>query len=226
MSSDHKSPFRIAVLGSSRGLGRAIVEAHSHREGVQILGFARKPGPEFSSVKWVQADFSKEEGQINCLNALSDFSPQRIIYAAGGGPFGPFSSRSWRDHLWSYNVTLLFPARLCHWALAQRSEARPSQVCLIGSSVAEARPDQNAASYASSKHGLIGLWSTLKEESDAIDWRLYSPGYMDTDLLPKGAVVRQQPVWDPRQVATDLLTWLDSGQRHDHRSLAIHPPRE
>lgn len=216
--------MRIAILGASRGLGQALTQAYAEAKGVEVLAISRRTGQESPSIQWVRADFAKEDGQASTLQALSDFRPQKIIYCAGGGPYGPYANRNWPDHAWSYTVTLLFPARLCHWAYTQEEPSRPSQICLIGSSVAEVQADPNAASYASSKHGLLGLWRTLKEESKAIDLRLYSPGYMDTDLIPKGASVRQLPLWDPVQVALDLRSWLASDFPNDHRSLAIHPP--
>jgi len=225
MAQSHKSPVRVAVLGASRGLGRAIVDQLLRVEtGDEILAVARKVGG--SGPTWVHADFSREDGQSACLAALESFMPHKIIYTAGGGPYGEFGSHAWRDHLWSYNVSLLFPARVAHWALGLGADRRPRQICFVGSSVAESQADKNAASYASTKHGLKGLWSTLREESDAIDLRLYSPGYMDTDLLPKGAPVRQRPLWSPKEVAKDLLQWLEAGPRHDYRRLAIHPGQE
>lgn len=208
---------RIAVLGASRGLGAAVVQNLLSRQSV-VLGIARKPSA--AKIEWCSADASQALGQATILKALKEFNPERIICALGGGPYGPFEKKSWDSHLWSFEVSLLFPSRLLHWALG----SSVGQFVIVGSSVAESAPDPGAASYSASKHGLVGLVSTLKMEQPGTDVRLYSPGYMDTDMLPKNAVARQQGVWNPNEIAKDLLEWMESGPRFDHRRLAIRPP--
>ncbi|MBK7960771.1 MAG: hypothetical protein IPK04_05925 [Bdellovibrionales bacterium] len=71
------------------------------------------------------------------------------------------------------------------------------QGIFIGSQIAERNPDINAASYTAAKHALLGIISTLQKEalegkdtkkaSLAHDLRLFSPGYMNTSLLPPTA---------------------------------------
>ena len=103
---------------------------------------------------------------------------------AGGGPHGKFQSKEFKDHLWAYKLNLLFPAELIHWSLRNLSL---KQFVLVGSSVAESNADPLASSYSSAKHGLKGLVSSINAEGCDFDLRLFSPPYMDTDLLPNNS---------------------------------------
>jgi len=118
------------------------------------------------------------------FDKINKFSPTHIFYIAGGGPHGLFASKSYKDHLWAYRLNLLAPAKLIHWALNNLSL---KQLIITGSSVAEGKADPLASSYASAKHGLKGLVASLREEKLNVDLRLFSPPYMETDLLPKNS---------------------------------------
>jgi 3-oxoacyl-[acyl-carrier protein] reductase len=207
---------RFAVLGASRGLGAAIV-SQLLQDQAKVFGVARKPSG--ANIQWCVADISQKDGQDKALKALEEFQPERVICCLGGGPYGAFAAKTWKSHQWALEVSLLFPAQLLHWAL----NSKVQQIVMVGSSVAEANSDPGAASYAASKHGLRGLLTTIKDENPAADVRLFSPGYMDTDMLPATAKARQLPVWSPAVVADDLLKWMKTGPRFDHRSLAIRP---
>lgn len=210
---------RVAVVGSSRGLGAALVdELHQRSPTARILGVSRKPSP--GTAHWLRADVSKTEDQDAVLAEFADFKPEVVFSCVGGGPFGPYARREWKDHLWAFETTVLFSARLLHWAL-QGSELGPHQLILIGSSVAESNPDLGAASYAAAKHALRGLFESVVLEKPAVDVRLFSPGYMNTDLLPKGAPPRQGRIWQPRRVAEIILNWCESEKRYDHHCLAV-----
>ena len=78
-------------------------------------------------------------------------------------------------------------------------------MALVGSAVAQDKPDPGASSYSSAKHGLKGLCESLQKESPKCAIHLFSPGYMDTDLLPANAWPRQQGlVEDVNSVAKRL----------------------
>ncbi len=226
------SEERIAVLGASRGLGRAFVETWLARdvsagffllarktallEKIQLSGRERGAKMQIGSF-----DFSSEPDQDKVLEALESFRPTRLLYFAAGGPYGPFASKSWSSHQWAWRVTFEFPARLLHQALQDPLRDSVQQLILIGSSIAEEGADPNAASYCAAKHALHGLVQTLHEESEStesLDLRLFSPGYLDTELLPPNAEPRQKPgrVRSPHAAAQALYEWmLDPGaSRH------------
>lgn len=206
--------MKVAILGASRGLGKSLTETSPAKarlwlasrkiSGVQL----QSPG---TIEKKVVADFSHDESQrreSQCLwlKELQEFEPQTLIYCAGGGPFGEFDDIKWPSHHWALQVTLLTPLWLVHWATRQNNL---KQVIVIGSAIAESDPDPKGSSYAAAKHGLRGFHSSFVKENSHFDFRLFSPGYMDTDLLPAGCPPRQQsqPIWSPNAVAQKIWSW-------------------
>lgn len=217
---------RIVLLGASRGLGRALLQKiYQTRLPFDILAMARSEAPqetkEWTHLHWLSADFSRPDSDLKIFSELQKFNPTRVFYLAGGGPYGPFGQKEWKDHQWALQVTLLFPMRLTHWLISSQSHLSClRQLILIGSSVAEAKPDPLAASYATAKHGLLGLHSSLRAEGFDLDFRLYSPPYMDTDLLPPKSKPRQEEalIQDPKAVACDLWDWAqDDTKWGEHR---------
>lgn len=222
-----KDEKRVVLIGASRGLGaeitKVLLASDSH---FKLLGVARKsdrleelvelfPGQFLSLPLDLTQDFGPLETKLDA------FKPHHIFYVAGGGPFGPFQEKSFASHQWAWKVTFEGAAQVCHWAL--RQESRP-QVILVGSSICEEKPDPMAASYAAAKHALRGLYTSLSKENPLWDLRLFSPGYLDTELLPLGAAVRYKKVWSPFKVAKQFVEWaMDEDQLRTHRSLPAHP---
>lgn len=184
------------VLGAGRGLG---------------FSFSKTVKSLYPDIKLFLAsrsvngfDFSKTDMFEFYAEKIADFSADRVFYFAGGGPYGAFSQFDWKDHLWSLNVTFGFPAYLLNYL--GKSSAKIKQMIFIGSAVAEDNPDPNAAMYCASKHALKGLISTLKKENFPIPLSLFSPGYMNTQMLPKSAWPRDKGlVTEPEVIAEQLL---------------------
>jgi short-subunit dehydrogenase len=237
-----------AVLGASRGLGRAVVgELQQHPSFVKtpLLLAARKKNlleelarPGLDLVR--PCDFTKSSDQVALCEELLALQRQErlagVIYCAGGGPYGPFGAKAWADHEWAWAVTFLFPARLLHTlmahapsssgnALSMPAATADLQLLFVGSAIAEDKPDPLAASYAAAKHALKGLVGSVAAELEAdrkgpkdktasadrgalqVQVKLFSPGYMDTDLLPKDAWPRRKSglLQSPSEVAKDLV---------------------
>lgn len=202
---------RVVIFGSSRGLGLELFK-HVEDQGLRVSGWSRKQG-----------DISRPEGQQLALDSLAAEPASKVFCVAGGGPYGPFHRREWKDHEWAWQVTFAFPARVLH-QLA-RAALKP-QAILIGSAVAESSADPLAASYSAAKHALKGLYTSLRAEYPEWDLRLFSPGYIDTDLLPKNAAVRRLGVYDPARLARELWQWTLTADPGGHKMYAKHPPRE
>lgn len=188
-------------LGAGAGLGQAVMSQLNE----PCLNLSRRSEPAF--------DFAKEDGWPDLVAEIRRINPRRIWYFTGGGPYGNFQKKAWKDHQWAMRVTFLCPAFLLHSLLGGAA----SQIIFVGSSVAEGRPDPHAASYCASKHALKGLIETVQEEIRQLslkqDVRLFSPGYMETAMLPPGALPRQDGrAKDPNVVAKEFLTWA---LRHD-----------
>lgn len=145
------------------------------------------------------------------------FQSQKLFYVAGGGPYGAFENKKWSDHQWAFKVNFLCPAFLLH-QLMQTNICQ--QIVIVGSAIAESKPDVNAASYAAAKHALKGLITSVQAEQKKmsqaqIDLRLFSPGYIDTPMLPTNAWPRQLTVEQqalmiasPKALAEQLLGWI------------------
>ena len=222
---------RMAVLGASRGFGRAFChciwhDCDSHKLLVMArkrellselkdeLDEARKDMSEKNSlVEYFACDFAREDGQIQALDQLELFHPERIFYFAGGGPYGIFEKKAWKDHVWAWTVTFLFAARVVHWAMQQGV----GQVVLIGSAISESTGDPGAASYSSAKHALLGLVRSIHLENPTFDLRVFSPGYMDTDLLPAHATPRYtEEIVSPEEAGQVLWKWSQHDAANKH----------
>lgn len=197
---------KLAVLGGSRGLGLSIVKALS-QQGYEIFVASRKPLSEkVETVTWRSFDFSQEEQASGLIEALNKFSPDTVIYCAGGGPYGLYGEKEWKDQEWSLNVTFRFPAFLLWQWCRGKTLQSVQKFIVMGSAVAESQPDPKASMYCASKHALKGLISSLAKEYPHKQIKLFSPPYMDTDLLPPGAWPRQSGLaQQPSVVAEEFL---------------------
>ncbi len=145
------------------------------------------------------------------------FQAQKLFYVAGGGPYGPFENKKWSDHQWAFKVNFLCPAFLLHQLMLSNT---CRQIVMVGSAIAESKPDIHAASYAAAKHALKGLVTSVQAEQKKmsqaqIDLRLFSPGYIDTPMLPANAWPRQLALEEqasliasPIALAEKLLDWI------------------
>jgi short-subunit dehydrogenase len=217
---------RVIILGASRGLGAELVKYISST-GFPMVGFGRKvqllqalrdSHPLF---EYRAADFSTPEGQDEVMRYLLEENYSKVICVAGGGPYGPYEKRAWKDHQWAFEVTYQFPAKVIYAML--KGGRRDCQLILVGSAVAESSGDPLAASYSAAKHALKGLFSSIRQENPEWDIRLFSPGYMDTELLPTNAAVRQLGVYSPAVMARELWAWGLSADDTGHRVYPKHP---
>lgn len=215
---------RIAILGASRGLGWSLYNELLNQEKTTHFFLSSRKiqdrKDQITQGTYLQTqDFSKTPIDRDFLKALSKFSPTRIVYMAGGGPFGEFQNKKWSDHLWSMNTTFLYPAELLHQLLSTPQDW-PSleQIVFVGSDIAENKPDPNASSYAAAKHALKGLVSTVQQELAAgahgPDIVLFSPGYMQTDMLPANSAPRiEGKAEEPAEVAKKLIAAIEKNNQ-------------
>jgi short-subunit dehydrogenase len=210
---------RFALLGASRGLGWATYQAlQNHDKNSEFLLSSRKIEArrgEISSINTtlMVQDFSQLPVQLEFVQTLKKFNPTDLIYFAGGGPYGAFAEKKWSDHQWALNTTFLYPAELLHVLLKEKWPSLRN-IVLIGSSIAESKPDKNAASYAAAKHALKGLVDTIQLEmnhsTSSLRVQLFSPGYMQTDMLPPHSEPRQKQLAEnPLDVAKKLITMIE-----------------
>lgn len=218
---------RFALLGCSRGLGWATFQELQKKQYVTAFLLSSRKIQErqieisqstqnaTTEILYVNQDFSKLPIDPQFLNTLQKFAPTDLIYFAGGGPYGKFAEKKWSDHQWALNTTFLYPAQLVH-SIAENQKTHWSSlrnIIFIGSAIAESRPDPKAASYAAAKHALKGLIDTLQLELDSasgLSLHLFSPGYMQTDLLPPHSEPRQKQLAEnPFEVAKKLIAVIE-----------------
>jgi short-subunit dehydrogenase len=205
------SEKRWILFGASRGLGFQVAKLLAQNsENETLIVSRRTPVESLERTKHFFADLSQVDWPSK-LSELEKFNPTHVLYCAGGGPYGYFQTKNFKDHQWAWRVSFEAAAQVLHWSLQQ---SQIKQLCFVGSKIAESQPDPGAASYCAAKHALKGLIESVqKEQSDKDlkpDLRLFSPGYMDTDLLPANAWPRQQNrVEDPAAVAQKLVQWLE-----------------
>ena len=204
---------RIAILGSSKGLGYQTYRLlHGQYPEADFLCVSRKIQQVelYDRTQILTADFSKSPVDPNIFETIRNFHPTDIIYSAGGGPYGFFQDKKISDHEWAMNVNFMFPMAL----VKNLADLQMRQMIFIGSSIAENQPDPKAASYCAAKHALRGLMTTLQVENTLpFKVRLFSPGYIATDLLPVHSPPRQLGLARPaQQVAEDLISFFKSEQ--------------
>lgn len=212
---------KYALLGASRGLGWATYQLLAQKKSTDEFAFflssrqvEKKRADIYADTILVPQDFSKTVN-VEFVEKLQRFAPTCLIYFAGGGPYGFFGRKKWADHMWSLQTSFLYPAELVHLILAAPEKwSHLKRIVLVGSSIAEDKPDPKAASYAAAKHALRGLAQTLQaelaEQKSDIQVLLFSPGYMQTDLLP----VHSQPRLSdraerPEIVAEQLIEYIE-----------------
>lgn len=217
---------RAIIFGASRGLGAELVKQISSRR-YPVVGFGRKAAPlqalreSYPLFEYRVADLATRNGQDEAIRYLLTENYSKAFCVLGGGPYGLFKDSEWKDHQWAWEVTFQFQARVAHALLLAKK--LDEQLIFIGSSVAESSADPLAASYCAGKHALKGLFASLRAENPGWDIRLFSPGYMDTEMLPANAAVRKLGVYSPAQMAEDLWTWSLSADKTGHRVYPKHP---
>lgn len=185
---------RTMILGGSRGLGKAIADRIPD-------SFALSRKSELS------VDLSKPESIGFALDQVSELKIQRIIYAAGGGPHGPFFEKSPESHAWAYNVNLFTPIGILNGLIEKGYQG---EFVYIGSAIAERSTSNHSLSYSTSKKSARDI--ILSNSNKSPKSLVFSPPFMNTDLLPQGSWPRlEHPdlVVEPAKVAGVLLGWLD-----------------
>ena len=206
--------MKYIVFGSHKGLGFELVQSLLCQDFTDcVWGLSRKDqGLSNNKYMFTPMDFTKcfdEETKFNPLvQDILSFQPDFLFYCAGGGPYGSLEDHKWKDHEWAIKLNFLFPAKLI-WALNINS--LQAEFYYIGSQIAESQKgDPQGPSYASGKWAMKGLIYSLKNSKKTLygmNCHIFSPGYMDTDLLPKNSQPRREGtnIASPQKVAQELL---------------------
>lgn len=212
---------KVFIIGGRRGLGAAVAAAWGQTHPQDEITISSRQPFSHPTAKTMVADLNRDEDVERLSQWIRLERPTRVFCFAGGGPYGLFADKNLKDHLWALKVSFLAPMALLHTFMAVNSPAiQPSgQWVMTGSAIAESAGDANAASYAAAKHALVGLVSSLRAETPQMDIRLFSPGYMATDLLPAAAIKAKglADVQKPEDVAVQFIKWAVDPQASWHR---------
>lgn len=168
-----------------------------------------------SRVMALTHDLSKDMTDSQ-FDLIRDFNPDIFIHCAGGGPYGLFHEKKFKSHEWALRVNLLSYMQITHTLLNQKPR-KIMQMIAVGSSIAESQPDPGAASYSTAKHALLGFSANLRAEYPEIDIRVFSPGYMNTPMLPAQKVIELgQKCLKVDEVAQHFVRWMvdPMGSKH------------
>jgi len=192
---------RTLILGGSRGLGRALAGQIS--DSISVSRTGENP-----------IDLSKStSAPQEVLELINRTKPCRIIYSAGGGPHGEFFEKNMKSHMWAFNLNFFTPIQILYGLIEQNYKG---EFIYVGSAIAQRSQSTQSLSYAESKK--MATRAVLSLQSKLMKTKVFSPGYMDTDLLPKGAWPRTECpnlVVAPSRVASLLLNWADGQNGND-----------
>ena len=192
------------ILGGSKGLGAAL------------KGLI-PDSVDYSRSTSVKVDLSKPHAVDQVLELVRAGNFSHIFYVAGGGPHGSFFEKPFQSHEWAYRVNFFTPIQICYELIDMGYQG---EFIYIGSAIAERAKSISSLSYSSSKQ--MAKKALLSIPFSDLKTRVFSPPFMDTNLLPPKAWPRvefENLVLDPKKVAEDCLKWISAqdgkpDQRH------------
>ena len=199
----------------SRGFGYEVSQ-RILESGGEVLGVSRKDPGHLS--RFVSLDLTDSSG-LELKQNLQEFSPNALYYCAGGGPFGQYGQHKFSSHEWAFRLNFLTPSWILHQAL-QGGFPHLQQLIFVGSAVAESQIEPCSPSYGAAKTAMAALVKNIQaQDSLDLDVRLFSPGYMDTEMLPPNSWPRKEglPLLDPQALSHKFVEWAnDSTQKSTH----------
>lgn len=188
---------KVLVLGGSKGLGLALCGRYS-----DAVPCSRNAD--------ISADFNKMDSINKVVSLLEEYKPGVVFYVAGGGPHGDFFSKSFKSHQWAYQVNYFTPIALAYTLIEKKYKGT---FVYIGSAIAERSNSHESLSYSQSKKNAKQSLLSLNEKDLKV--RVFSPPYMNTEMLTKNAWPRIEAphlVLEPEDVAEELTQWLENNK--------------
>ena len=210
---------KIAVItGAGTGIGKGIARAFA-KEGASLVvasrnqknleATAQELRSQGTTVSVVPTDVTKEE-QVAALfqRIVEEFGRLDILVnnsgVFDGGPLEELSLETWQKVL-DVNLTGVF---LCtREAMRIMKRQRGGRIINVGS-IAGQVPRMNAAPYATSKHGLVGLTraTALEGRAFGIAASCLHPGNVVTERYVDDGTASQEPMMTPDDLAMAAVT--------------------
>jgi benzil reductase ((S)-benzoin forming) len=182
------------ITGTTKGLGKALLDAALKQPNTKVLTIARAPSTASESHCNVEFDLSKphqlsdawEKGLAWLKPSLSHITHAGLINNAGVvSPVAPITGcyESAVEH--AVNVNLTAPLVLMHHFVSLNLPAASKSIINISSGAAR-RPIASWSAYCSSKAGLDMATRVVVEEAAQRGWKLracsLAPGVIDTPM--------------------------------------------
>ncbi|WP_372619686.1 SDR family NAD(P)-dependent oxidoreductase [Falsiroseomonas sp.] len=214
------------VTGASSGIGRGVAERVGALGGNVVLAARRGEALE-AVARLIRANGGEalvvptDVGSAEAVEALAEAAWRRFgrvdvwFNNAGVIPIGRFAEVPLADHIRTVDVNLGSVIRGSHAAL-RRFRVQGGGTLVNMASVVGRVPVAYYASYAASKHGIIGLDAALREEMrlaglDSIRIVTILPWAVDTPVWGNAAVYtgRQptMPLMDEARAVADAIVW-------------------
>ena len=225
------------VTGASQGIGRAIAEAFSERDGAKVALVARTR----SNLERT-ADACREHGgtplvvptDVTDDGAVADMaaavhdewgSPDVLVNNAGMFEYAPVSELTvdgFRDQI-DVNLTSAFAVTTAF--LPAMRERGAGHLFFMGS-VASLMAYPGNAGYCAAKHGLRGLARTVREETKDEGLRVTTvlPGATDTPTW-EGADIPSERLMAPADVAQSVVDAYHLSDRTVLEELLLRPQK-
>jgi NAD(P)-dependent dehydrogenase (short-subunit alcohol dehydrogenase family) len=178
------------ITGGGTGIGAAAA-AHLHAAGakISVLGRRLEPLKRTAAIvdgAAIQCDVTDREAIRHAFDeARAANGPIAFLIVNAGigdsAPFGRTARESW-DRIIASNLTSAFDCAQA--ALADLTSQNDARMVFVAS-VAGLRGAAYAASYAASKHGMVGLMRSLAEEfaKSTMTVNAVCPSFVDTPMV-------------------------------------------
>ncbi|MCX6387022.1 MAG: SDR family oxidoreductase [Solirubrobacterales bacterium] len=208
-----------AVTGGARGIGRATAEAMA-REGIKVgIGdldgdLARSCAQEIGNgARGYDLNVTSRDSFVAFLDAVeADLGPLDVIVNnAGIMQLGEFHAESDLVTVRQFEINFHGVATGTKLALERMRPRRRGHIINIASSAGKVSPP-GGATYAASKHAVVGLTEAVAAENAAlgIDCSIVMPGVVNTELAAGLAKGRGVKISEPSDVADAIVATLKS----------------
>lgn len=204
---------KVAVLGSARGIGRAIAQGFA-AEGCRVWGFDRDPAEPIPGVTDVAGDVTRYDEVRAFAASIGEVDHVIFCVGVGSGKFGfPFWNLDPSDWSRVLDINLVAAANTAH-AFAPQLVARRKGSMLFLVSVAGQIGSQTDPPYSAAKAGLINFMQCAAKDFAPYGVRVnaLSPGMVKTDL--------NESVWRAGQAK------LPPAERQDYEAWASEKIRK
>ena len=217
----------VLITGSSRGIGRATVEALLER-GYDVTGIARSNEQPISGMAFQYADLSDIETTGRMISKLCASQPiSAVVCNAGTGTFGSLETHSPAQIARHLQLNLCSPLVVAQAALPQIKKHSRSDLIFMGSESA-IQGGRYGSLYSASKFGLRGAAQSLKHECAAANCHvgIVQPGMVRTSFFddldfepgesPENAIA-------PEDVAAAVISMLEANDNTVIDEIVLNP---